>query len=70
MAEPVAPLLADIVKKGGYTHLVAAHTALGKNVFPRVAGLLDVAQVLSLKHLSGVPMFEVDLRTGFGCDER
>lgn len=45
MAEPVAPLLAELVKSGGFTHLIAAHTAVGKNVFPRVAGLLDVAQV-------------------------
>lgn len=45
LAEPLAPLIAETIKKGGFTHLVAAHTALGKNVLPRVAGLLDVAQV-------------------------
>jgi electron transfer flavoprotein alpha subunit len=38
-------MLAALVKSGGYTHLAAAHTALGKNVFPRVAGLLEVQQV-------------------------
>lgn len=45
LAEPLAPLIAEAVKKGGFTHVVAAHTALGKNVFPRVAALLDVAPV-------------------------
>jgi electron transfer flavoprotein alpha subunit len=45
LAEPLAPLIVEAVKKGGFTHVVAAHTALGKNVFPRVAALLDVAQV-------------------------
>ena len=48
LAEPVAPFLAGLMKKGGYTHLVAAHTAVGKNVFPRVAALLDVAQVCTI----------------------
>lgn len=45
LAEPLAPLIAETVKNGGFSHIVAAHTALGKNVLPRVAGLLDVAQV-------------------------
>jgi electron transfer flavoprotein alpha subunit len=45
LAEPVAPLLADLVKKQSFTHVVAAHTALGKNIFPRLAALLDTAQV-------------------------
>lgn len=38
-------MLAALIKSGNYTHLAAAHTALGKNVFPRVAGLLQVQQV-------------------------
>lgn len=45
LAEPLAPMLAALVKSGNYTHLAAAHSALGKNVFPRVAGLLQVQQV-------------------------
>jgi electron transfer flavoprotein alpha subunit len=45
LAEPLAPMLAALIKSGGYTHLAAAHTALGKNIFPRVAGLLEVQQV-------------------------
>ena len=38
-------MLAENIKKGGYTHVVAAHTAFGKNVMPRVAALLDSQQV-------------------------
>jgi len=45
LAEAVAPFLASLVKSQNYTHLVAAHTASGKNIFPRVAALLDVAQI-------------------------
>lgn len=38
-------MLASLAKSGDYTHLVAPHDAVGKNVFPRVAALLDVQQV-------------------------
>lgn len=57
LAEPVAPLLASLVKAGSYTHLAGPHSALGKNLFPRVAGLLNVQQV---RHLS--PPFFLSLR--------
>ncbi|KAL2267761.1 hypothetical protein VTJ83DRAFT_5038 [Remersonia thermophila] len=45
LPESFAPLVAENVKKGGYTHVVAAHSAFGKNVLPRVAALLDAQQV-------------------------
>ena len=34
-----------LVKAGGYTHVLAPATGFGKNVMPRVAALLDVAQI-------------------------
>jgi electron transfer flavoprotein alpha subunit len=45
LAENYAPLLVDNVKNGGYTHVIAAHSAFGKGLLPRVAALLDVQQV-------------------------
>ncbi|KDE06870.1 electron transfer flavoprotein alpha subunit [Microbotryum lychnidis-dioicae p1A1 Lamole] len=45
LAEPLAPVLAALVKSGNYTHLTAAHSAQGKNIFPRVAGILGVQQI-------------------------
>ncbi|GAA5885115.1 hypothetical protein JCM6882_007234 [Rhodosporidiobolus microsporus] len=45
LAEPTAPVIAELVKKGGYTHLAGPHSALGKNIFPRVAGLLEMQQI-------------------------
>jgi len=44
LPENVAPLVAGIAK-AGYTHVLAAATTNGKNVMPRIAALLDMAQV-------------------------
>lgn len=41
----LASLLASIVSAKDVSHLFAAHTAVGKNVFPRLAGLLDSSLV-------------------------
>ncbi|MBW4091321.1 MAG: electron transfer flavoprotein subunit alpha/FixB family protein [Proteobacteria bacterium] len=43
LAEPLAALLVALAP--GYTHLLAAATAVGKNVMPRVAALLDVQPI-------------------------
>jgi electron transfer flavoprotein alpha subunit len=43
LAENVAALVAEV--GAGYGHVLAAHTTTGKNFLPRVAALLDVAQV-------------------------
>ncbi|ORY63103.1 uncharacterized protein BCR38DRAFT_344546 [Pseudomassariella vexata] len=45
LAENYAPLLVENIKKGGYTHIIAGHTAFGKNLMPRVAALLDSQQI-------------------------
>jgi len=44
-AENVAATVVALVKAGGYSHVLAAATGYGKNAMPRVAALLDVAQV-------------------------
>ncbi|TCN28372.1 electron transfer flavoprotein subunit alpha/FixB family protein [Sinorhizobium americanum] len=43
LAEPLAALIVSLA--GSYDTIVAAATSVGKNVMPRVAALLDVAQV-------------------------
>ncbi|KAK3991363.1 hypothetical protein QBC44DRAFT_323508 [Cladorrhinum sp. PSN332] len=45
LPENFAPLLVENIKKGGYTHVIAGHTAFGKNLMPRVAALLDSQQI-------------------------
>ena len=44
-AENLAATIVPIVKAGGYTHVLAPATGFGKNVMPRVAATLDVAQI-------------------------
>ncbi|MCE4073639.1 electron transfer flavoprotein subunit alpha/FixB family protein, partial [Pseudomonas nitroreducens] len=45
LPENVAPLIAALVKDGGFSHVLAAATTNGKNFLPRVAALLDVDQI-------------------------
>ncbi|CCU74289.1 electron transfer flavoprotein subunit [Blumeria hordei DH14] len=33
------------IRKGGFNHILAGHTTFGKSMMPRVAALLDVAQI-------------------------
>jgi len=49
LAEPFAALILSIA--GDYSHILASATTMGKNTLPRVAALLDVAQ---LSDVSGV----------------
>jgi electron transfer flavoprotein alpha subunit len=44
-AENLTAQLLALVQRGGYTHLLAPATGFGKNVLPRVAAKLDVAQI-------------------------
>ncbi len=45
LAENVAAQVLAVAAAGGYGHILAPATAFGKNVLPRVAAKLDVAQI-------------------------
>ena len=55
LAENVAALVVGLA--GGYTHILAPATAAGKNVLPRVAALLDVAQISDIVKVESVNTF-------------
>jgi electron transfer flavoprotein alpha subunit len=57
LAEPSAPVLAELVKSGAFTHLIGPHSATGKNIFPRVAALLDVAQISDVMRIDAPDTF-------------
>ncbi|WP_298624274.1 FAD-binding protein [uncultured Zoogloea sp.] len=56
-AENLAALLVDVVKAGGYSHVLAPATTFGKNVLPRVAALLDVAQISDITAVESADTF-------------
>ncbi len=55
LAEPLAALIVSLA--GGYSHLVAPATSAGKNVMPRVAALLDVAQISDISAVVSADTF-------------
>jgi len=57
LPENWAPLLVENIKKGGYTHVVAAHSAFGKGLLPRVAALLDVQQISDVMSIESEDTF-------------
>lgn len=57
LPENWAPLLVENIKKGGYTHVFAGHSAFGKNLMPRVAALLDVQQISDITEVQGEDTF-------------
>ncbi len=55
LAENLAPLIVSIAKD--YGHILAPATTFGKNVMPRVAGLLDVAQISDVVAVESLDTF-------------
>ncbi|MBW0546075.1 hypothetical protein O181_085790, partial [Austropuccinia psidii MF-1] len=45
LAEPLAPVISTLVKERSFTHLIGGQTSVTKNIFPRIAALLDVSQL-------------------------
>jgi len=55
LAENIAPLVASIAKN--YSHVLATATTTGKDIFPRVAALLDVSQVSEIVQIVSADTF-------------
>jgi electron transfer flavoprotein alpha subunit len=55
LAENFAPLLVALARN--YTHVVAPATTFGKNLMPRVAALLDVAQISDVMRVEAPDTF-------------
>jgi electron transfer flavoprotein alpha subunit len=58
LAENIAPMIADAIKSGGYTHALIPGTTFGKNIMPRVAALLDVQQLTDIIAVEGTDTFK------------
>ena len=55
LAENVAPLIVQL--SSGYSHILAPATTNGKNIMPRVAALLDVAQISEITSVISADTF-------------
>lgn len=62
LAENIADEVVSIA--GGYTHILAPATAYGKNIAPRVAALLDVAQISDITKVDSADTFERPIYAG------
>ena len=58
----MAPLVGGLAK--GYSHLLAPATTFGKNVMPRVAALLDVAQLSEIVAVESADTFQWSIYAG------
>jgi len=56
-AENVAAQVLAVLRNGSYTHVLAPATAFGKNVMPRVAATLDVAQISDITAIESPDTF-------------
>jgi electron transfer flavoprotein alpha subunit len=64
LAEVYAPVLINLFKSHNLNNLVAAHSNLGKNIFPRVAAMLDVSQLSDVMEIKSVDTFVRPLYAG------
>ncbi|MGO9430257.1 MAG: electron transfer flavoprotein subunit alpha/FixB family protein, partial [Rhodoblastus sp.] len=62
LAEPLADLIVSLAP--AYDAIVAPATSTGKNVLPRVAALLDVAQVSEISRVISPDTFERPIYAG------
>ncbi len=62
VAEPLSALVVSLA--GSYDAIVTAATTIGKNFMPRVAALLDVAQISEITAVNGADTFERPIYAG------
>ncbi len=62
LAENMAAQIVSLA--GNYSHILFPATAAGKNVAPRVAALLDVAQISDIIHVLGADTFDRPIYAG------
>tara|TARA_A100001037_G_scaffold306563_1_gene352724 strand:- start:16670 stop:17599 length:930 start_codon:yes stop_codon:yes gene_type:complete len=62
LAENVAPLVAEV--GASYSHILTAHSTVGKNFLPRVAAALDVAQISDIQAVDAPDIFKRPIYAG------
>jgi len=62
LAENIAPLVAEL--GAGYSHVLTAHTTVGRNFLPRVAASLNVAQISDIQEVVSADTFKRPIYAG------
>jgi electron transfer flavoprotein alpha subunit len=62
LAENLSLLVADLA--ASYSHVMTSHTAMGRNFLPRVAALLDVAQISDIQEVVSEDTFRRPIYAG------
>jgi electron transfer flavoprotein alpha subunit len=62
LAENIAPLVAEL--GANYSHVLTAHTTVGKNFLPRVAASLGVAQISDIQSVESADTFKRPIYAG------
>lgn len=62
LAENIAALVAEL--GASYSHVLTAHTTVGRNFLPRVAALLDVAQISDIQSVESADTFKRPIYAG------
>jgi electron transfer flavoprotein alpha subunit len=62
LAEPLAALIVSLA--GSYDTIISAATSVGKNVLPRVAALLDIAQISEITEVVSADTFKRPIYAG------
>ena len=62
LPENLAPLVTELA--ANYSHILTAHTAIGKNFLPRVAAALDVAQISDIMEVVSEDTFKRPIYAG------
>ena len=55
IAENIAPIIVELASK--YSHILAPSSTFGKNIMPRIAALLDVAQISDITSVESSDTF-------------
>ena len=64
LPENFAQLIVQVVKKGGFSHVVAGHGQFGKSTIPRVGALLDVQPIADVIGVEGQDTFVRQIYAG------
>lgn len=64
LAEDVSAIVVDLARQRSYSHIIAPATASGRNMLPRVAALLDVAQISDVVAIEAPDVFVQPIYAG------